>query len=475
MRRFISLLIVVMLIGVANVPVSAQPSSYESTVAVTNVAETPGTITLTFYNPDGSEAGSQTESIDPLETLYFETFSVASGFEGSMVISSSVPLASSSTIIGSDVSIMNYASYVGVSQGASTVYIPLLMDENYGYNTYFSVQNTGTANVNVSIDYSDGLSTSITSLEPGAAEIVDNQSEAHTVKKFSAILESTGPIAVVVVEWSDGTYGDELLSYNGFAEEQGSTELVFPMINENNYGYWTAIPIRNLGDTGTQVTLTYIPTKAGTECYETLTVPADGYAEFGNYSFVSDDVVVDSNCTLGERFVGSAVVTANSTSQPLVGVMNQSTTIQEGLIKGSALMTMDPSLATAKIVFPESYQGLGSEEWWSSITIVNVSGATLPIGDVTCRGIGTAEGSPVDETWSNTAAIDDGKGWITDLFWKIDSEHPSEYPLQFGFMGGIICESASGGEIVGLNNTLGHLSGDTIDSLTSYEGVNVAP
>jgi hypothetical protein len=474
MRNFITLIIVTILIGVAIVPVSAQPSSYESMVAVTNVADTAGTITLTFYDPDGSEAGSQTESIQSLETLYFETFSVASGFEGSMVISSSVPLASSSTLIGSDVSIMNYASYVGVSQGASKVFIPLLMDENYGYNTYFSVQNAGTTDVNVAITYSDGLTANITGLGPGSAEIIDNQNEAHTEKKFSAILEATGPIAVVVVEWSDGTYGDELLSYNGFAEEQGSTELVFPLVNQNNYGYWTAIPIRNLGDTDTDVTLTYVPTKAGTECSEILTVPANGYAEFGNQAFVFGGSS-STTCVLGERFIGSAVVTANSTSQPLVGVMNQSTTIQDGLIKGSALMTMDPSLATAKIVFPESYQGLGSEEWWSSITIVNVSGATLQIGDVTCHGIGTAEGTPVDETWSNTEAIDDGEGWITDLFWKIDTEHPTEYPLQFGFMGGIICESASGGEIVGLNNNLGHLSGDTIDSLTSYEGINVAP
>jgi len=469
MRKLILVLLVSMMLGMMAVPVSAQgPTSYESTVSVTNVSDTSGTITLSFYNPDGSTAGEQTESIDPLETLYFETFPVSSGFQGSMVISSSVPLASSSTILGLDTSIMNYASYVGVSAGATDVYIPLVMDENYGYNTYFSVQNTGSADVDVTISYSDGLSASITDLAPSAAEIIDNQSEAHPSGKFSAILEADGPIAVAVVEWGDGVeYGDELFAYNGFPSDQGTEFPVIPMVNQNNWGFWTSIPVQNLGTIDTTVTLTYYPTKEGTQCSETLNVPAGGLAEFGAYAFVFPDQTPDCDCAFGEPFVGNAVVTENSAGQPLIGLTNQGTTILDGYEKAGALMTINPEFATSQVVFPETYQWFGADDWWSSITITNVSGSELPIGDVTCRGIGQAEGSPVDISWSNTAAIADQEGWIIDMYWDWG-------PMPEGFMGGITCESASG-EILGILLSLGHNAPDTLDSYTLYEGINVAP
>jgi hypothetical protein len=460
--------LVAILIGLMAVPVSAQgPSSYESTVAITNVSNTAGTITLQFYDPDGSDAGTQSETIDPLETLYFQTFPVASGFQGSMVISSSVPLASSSTIIGSDTAIMNYASYVGVSTGASSVYIPLLMDDNYGYNTYFSVQNTGTADVDVTIAYSDGLSASITDLAPGAAKIINNQSEAHTTKKFSATLTADGPIAVAVVEWADGSYGEELFAYNGFPSNQGTQNPVIPMVNQNNYGFWTSIPIQNLGTVDTTVTLTYYPTKEGAQCSETLLVPAGSSAEFGAYAFVFPEQTPGSDCAFGETFVGNAVVTGNTAGQPLIGLTNQGTTILEGYEKAGALMTINPAFATSKVTFPETYQWFGADKWWSSITIINVSGSTLPIDDVTCRGIGQAEGSPVDISWSNDTAIADQEGWIIDMYWDWG-------PMPEGFMGGITCESTSG-EILGTLLSLGHIASNTLDTYTLYEGINVAP
>ena len=468
MRKFLIILLVPILAGMMVVSVSAQgPSSYESTVSVTNVSDTTGTITLTFYNPDGSTAGEQTESIDPLETLYFETFPVSSGFEGSMVISSSVPLASSSTIIGSDTSIMNYASYVGVSAGASDLYIPLLMKENYGFNTYFSVQNTGSADVDVSITYSDSTSADITDLAPGAAEIIDNQSETHSEQKFSAILEADGPIAVAVVQWSDGSYGEDLYSYNGYPSIQGTEFPVIPMVNQNNYGFWTSIPIQNLGTVDTTVTLTYYPTKEGAQCSETLLVPAGGLAEFGAYAFVFPDQTPGCDCAFGETFVGNAVVTENTAGQPLIGLSNQSTTILEGYQKAGALMATNSTLATSTVVFPEAYQWFGADNWWSSITIVNTSGSELPIGDVSCRGIGQAEGSPVDISWSNTDAIADQEGWIIDMYWDWG-------PMPEGFMGGIICESTSG-EILGTVNNLGHTAPDLLDFYTLYEGISVAP
>ncbi|MDY6993801.1 MAG: hypothetical protein SVR94_14530 [Pseudomonadota bacterium] len=473
MKKLFAVAFTLLLLALMITPVSAQgPTSYSSTVTVTNITEETGVITLSFVNPDGTtESEVLTESIGPLETKFFSSFPISSGFKGAMFISSSVPVASTSDIMGKNSSgaTMNYASFVGVSAGSTKVFLPLLMDSNYGFNTYFSIQNTSGSNVDVSIEYSDGtVVADILNLQPNAAVVVDNQEENHTAKKFSAILNATGDIAVTVVEWADGSNGKQLFAFNGFSENQGTTNPVISMVNQNNYGYWTSIPIQNLGSVDSVVTLTYKPTKAGTECSETLTIPAGGLAEFGAFAHVFTPQTPGTNCVRGQKFVGAAVVTGNSENVPLIGLMNQSTTLRGNYEKAGALMSINPALATSEIVFPEAYQWFGGSSWWSSITIVNMSGGTLAAGDISCRGIGTANSNPVDISWSNPSDLVNGSGWITDLYddWG---------PLPNGFLGGIICTSASSGEIIGTLNNLGHTASATLDSYTLYEGINVSP
>jgi len=471
MRKLSFVFIVMFLLGALVVPVSAAgPVSYDSTVNVTNTTSTAGNISLAYYNPNGSVAATYSDTIAAYETKWYVTLpGLSSAFDGSMVISSSVPLGSMSTIIGKDAGeiAMAYGGYDGFSQGSTSVYLPLLMDSNYGFSTFYSVQNVSSAPVNVTIAYSDGLSVpAITGLQPNASVKIDNQAEAHTAKKFSAQLTATGAIAVSVVEWGDDSYGNPILSYNGFPS--GSTNPIIPIVNQNNYGYWTAIPIQNLGSVATAVTLTYTKTKGtGTNCTETITIPANSQVEFGSYAFVfstTPPYTVVSTCVMGQTFIGNAVVTGNSTSQPLVGLANQSTTIQPGSDKGAALMGLDPASASSVLVFPDVRQWHGTDNWWTSLTITNLSGATLPIGDVSCHAVGTGPGGAVNLTFSNTAAIVNNAAWLVDLYTGYG-------PMPDGFVGGVVCTSATG-KLVGNANNLGHNAAANLDSLIVYEGIN---
>jgi len=470
--RKLGLLIVLALMLAIAVPVSAAgPASYESSMNVTNTTGSTGHITLDYYNTSGSVVASYSDTLDPYETVWYITLpGLSSSFDGSVVISSDVPLGSTSTVIGKDGSdvAMNYADYVGKSAGTGSVYLPLLMDSNYGYSTFFYVQNVSTSNVDVAITYSDGLVVSgITALAPGASAKIDNQAEAHTSAKFSATLTATGgDIVAAVVEWGDGSYGNPLLAYNGFGN--GSQYPVMPMVNENNYGYWTAIPIQNMGGSPTTVTVSYTPTKAGTACTETMDIPAYAQREFGSYAFAYSGVPGtnwSTTCTLHETFVGSAVVTVNSAGMDLVGLMNQSSTLSAGTDKGGTIMTFNASDATDTVIFPDIRQWHGTYAWWSSITIVNLSGGTLAASDITCHAVGSDNGGPVDTTFSNSSSIADGAGWITDFY-------PGLSPLGDGFVGGVICVSGSGGEIVGMDNVLGMTSPGDLDALVSFEGIN---
>jgi len=247
------------------------------------------------------------------------------------------------------------------------------------------------------------------------------------------------------------------------------------MVNENNYGYWTAIPIQNLGGTATDVTVSYTPTKAGVACTETITIPANGQVEFGSWAFVfpydpgtPPYAGMSSDCARYDKFVGSAVVTGNSTSQLLVSLINQDTTILPGYDKGGALMSINPAYATNAVVFPDVRQWHGTDDWWTSITIVNLSGGTLGIGDVSCHAVGTDPGGAVDMYFSNPAVIPDGAGWITDLYdgWG---------PMANGFVGGVVCAAPPGADIAGSGQTLGHNAPADMDAFAIYEGINISP
>lgn len=471
MRRFVFLtLIMVLALFSIQSATAAVPASYSSSVNVTNVSTTDGNISLEFYNSDGSSAATINETISGYETKWISTFTgLSSGFDGSLVISSDVPLASMSMLSGKDGSgtTKNYASYVGTSAGSSPVYLPLLMANNYGYSTYFYVQNTTTSPVNVTINYSDGTTNSITNLAPNASKKIDNRSETHSVKDFSAVLTATGDIAVAVVEYSDGSKGEQLYAYSGFSS--GSPNPIFPMVNENNYGYWTSVNIQNMGTQPTTVTVSYSPSEAGTACTETQTIPAGEKRDFATYAFAFDPSIyphsITTDCALNEKFIGAAVVTANSANQNLVGIVNQ-INMDNDPNKGGALGSLSPLSATDTVVYPYVRQWVGSQQWWSSFTLINVSGSSIAAGDIECRIKGQDSTGPVDKVISNPTSLPDGGAWIQQFFRKPIG------PMNDGFEGGAVCTTTSGKAIVGASNILADGAGIQIDSLAVFEGVN---
>lgn len=470
MRKFYLVLIIVAMLFIALPPVQAAvPSTYSTSVNVTNLSDQEAVIDLVFYNLDGSEHARMPDTLEGFETKSYTTLPVTSGFDGSMVIESNQPLASMAMLSSkrSTGSSLGYASYIGTSVGSPTVYLPLLMSNNYGYHTFFYVQNTSANPIDVSIQYSDGLTAGpIVGLEPGASTKIDNRLEPGHVTNFSGIVTATGDIAVVVVEYSDGQRGVQLYSYNGFTT--GSLTPIFSMINENNYGYWTSANIQNMGTEETTVTLTYTPTIAGTSCTETQVIPPGEKRDFATYAFAwpqsYSPYPITTNCTYKATFIGSAIVTGNSTGQPLVGIDNQINTSNDPN-KGAALMSLNPDAGTDTVVFPYLHQWTGTWSWWTSMNVINVSGDTLPVGDIECSINGTDPSGVFSTVIANQNPIADGTGWLIQFFWN----NP---PLPEGFIGGAVCKSASGSEIVGTMNILAHNAGKNVDTLAVYEGIN---
>ncbi len=235
-------------------PAQAQTkfTSYISGVQVANLSSTTeANVLLTAYSaatglPDGSPL---TDKIPANSSkTYFPISNVSSGFSGSLVISSDQTVAAISNILSSAGTPAG-ASYVGRSTGDQTVLLPLLVKDNAGFTTWYSVQNAGTGDASVSVAYSDGTNVAASTIKQGASKIYYQSQETHTSPVFAATITSDKPIVAAVIQEST----DIIFSYTGFASTAASTAPVFPLVNANNAGFVTGIQIQNAGTQATSV------------------------------------------------------------------------------------------------------------------------------------------------------------------------------------------------------------------------------
>jgi hypothetical protein len=406
---------------------SGQSIVYTAGIQIQNLdTSNPANITVTYYNQDGSTAATVNDTITAGGSkTYYPLSAVSDGFNGSVVISSDREIRAIGNILGNGLAYG--ASYGGFTAGATTVYVPLLMKENAGFNTWFNVQNTGSDPTNVTVTYSDGVTASCSNLQPGAACTLDQASEAHSTRWVgSAEVTASQPVAVTAMEVGPTT----LFAYTGFTG--GSPDVVMPLVNANNAGYITGIQIMNQGDASTTVTVGYTPSVAGTACAETQTIPAKQSKTFALQCFANG---ANCTCTPGAKFVGSAQVTTNSANQNLVAIVNQ---LNTGANKGAAYEGFDPNNATNTVVMPLIMDR--NSNFFTGFSVVNAGDSATTVN---CTFSGTS--------YTVSASLDSGKA-MTEI---------QNGQIASSYVGSATCTAGSGGKIVGIVNELNSVaSGD---------------
>jgi hypothetical protein len=405
--------------------------TYTSGFQVQNLAASEATVVLTYYDQAGGVVASVDDTVPASGSkTYFPLNAVPDGFNGSVVISSNQPLAAITNVIGDSFSAA--AAYEGFDQGSTSLLLPLLMQDNAGYNTWFNVQNTGSIDANVDVAYSDGTSVLDVIIAPGASHTFDQTGETHSLNVFSAVVTSDQPVAASVIEESSSI----MFAYSGFTG--GTTNPVLPLINANNSGYVTGVQIQNGGASDTSVTVSYTPSTAGTACEETQTIPAGASRTFALLAFNSG---ANSDCVPLALFVGSAQVTANSMSQPLVAIVNQL-----GAVNGEAYSGYDAATANTTAVMPLIMDSNGG--YFTGFNVMNVGAAST---DVNCTFTNTSY------TVSDTLAAGEA---LTAL---------QAGQIAPGYVGSGTCTS-TGESIVAVVNELG--ASNTADQLLVYNGIN---
>ena len=430
-------------LGFAQSPAKAGAFTYQSGIALQNLADATANITIHYYNQDGSEDPNSpvTDTIPALGSKTYFPIPTDTGFNGSVVVESDVQIASISNIVGNNFQAV--ASYDGASSGGSPVNLPLLMKNNSGYSTWFNVQNAGAGDANVSVAYSDGTSASFV-IPQGAAHTFDQALESHPAAIFSGVVTSDQPVAATVVEENTGI----MFAFSGFATS--TTSPVFPLVNENNSGIVTGIQIQNVGTQATDVTVSYTHSLAGTDCTETQTIPAGESKTFALFAFNSG---ANSTCVAHAPFIGSGKVTANSNGQMLNAIANQ---LKPG-VNGGSYGAFSPTDATDTTVLPLVMNA--NSGYWTGFAVANVGSAATT---VTCTF--TPYGGLTLPTPSATLQPGESATWLTAS------------GALFGtnlYIGAATC-NAPGGEIVSIANILGPNQTNK-DQLSVYEGFNTTP
>lgn len=325
-------------------------NTYATGFQIVNLSSTEANATITFYAEGGTTAATFNTTIPAngnrtFSNLATDIADLPDGFAGGAVVSSDQEVAALVNVIR-DGDFGVGASYSGVSEGATTVTLPLLFRDFFGFNTAYNVQNVSTSVANVTINYSNGATESA-AIQPGASARFDQTNNADIPTDFSgsATITSDQPVAAAVVQ-----NGSTVLSYNGFTST--STAPVLPLINANNFEFFTGISMQNSGTESTDVTVSYTPSTDGTACTETQTIPSGETRFFALYSIAEgtgdSPTPITSDCARGETLVGSAQVTANSASQPLTAIVNQQNNVTA---KGGSYSGFDASEATDTIIF----------------------------------------------------------------------------------------------------------------------------
>jgi len=368
-----------------------------------------GTVVKNFTDPTQIPANSS-RTYFPLDTI-----GVTGPFNGSLIISSNQALAAIANITAvSGANVPVAASYGGISGGAPSLTLPLIMKNNGArkFDTQFGVQNAGATDTTVTVKYIPASSgnagcqqTAV--VKPGASATFNQNSDANYTGcaglagadgRFvgSATVESTGSInlAAAVLQASQ----INLLAYTGFTSGQASTSPVFPLINANNNGNQTGIQIANLGTQSTDVTISYKASPGtGTDCTEKQTIPAGASTTFALSAFVNNSLGANENCADGVRFVGAGTVTVNSANQPLVAVVNQ-TNSSKGT--GSAYNSFNATTSTSKVSLPLIVDNNGKFKLFTGISVVNVGNAAV---NISCVYSTQNNNTPAPSSASNVA------------------------------------------------------------------------
>jgi hypothetical protein len=306
--------------------------NFYTNIVAQNAGSGPVDVTVSIYAP-GSSTPVHTMTKNDLAANASYTFEMegvsqlSTGVAYSAVIDggSGSALAVITNIYGRSTYNNQLYSFNAFTTGAEMIYAPVIMNNYYGYNTDFTIQNVGTADAQVTITYyyreAGTLKTKVQNLT-----IPRNAAQANYTPAVSGV-PSTGNLVVTAV--AESTNGQPIIgvvnesnasnraaSYSAFTA--GGTTIRAPIIYKEFYGYNTSITCMNVG-TGASAAFTanYVADSASGTSANSETSPS--VAQYEAHQFYQPN-----NLSLKNTYNGAARI--ESTTVPFACVINEDIT-----------------------------------------------------------------------------------------------------------------------------------------------------
>ena len=473
------------------------------------------TCSVSYYDQNGvKQTYEPTYNIPPggSKTITIAMESLLDAGRYSAVLSSDKPVASivnqQQGLSGSTSSYPVFSSYSGIgsTEAASTVTLPSIMYNWYGYYTEVYIQNTTeTPATNIVMTYnptsigscatgatgqSDLVATVGTPLAANTASLVSQSAKSNLGApsvpacasyngRFlgSATITADQPIAVVVNQ----KVPNKLFTYNGFT--LNGAKLLVPAYLRNYYGYYASLTISNPNASDVTVNLTYRSDPIFSNPVNT-TVNASHLIPAGKsitlYDGASATSVNSDLTTLfpspSGKFFGTVVIESTDPLLPVVALVNQESTLAAGNQAGSynAFVSSEGGTRLNAPLIQSNFYG-----FYTSLTIMTVDG-----GEANVRITYTS-----DDTYSSNKNVTKSYDLTTtggflnryegptasaaqsdvldDAFWTGGGTHR--------FIGSATIEVLSGSSVVAYVNSESSSvqNASTMDTLYSYNAIKI--
>lgn len=324
----LAILLALALVLVVIFPASAQLGDTDtSSFTVQNIGATDATVSVTFVASDGTEY-TPTDLGNSITNPFTLAPAAAKQIVVSQIPSAQLPSGSYAVVISSDVEVVAQAglagagsthfqgAYTGFSSGATTVYIPTVAYDFFGWYSMISVQNLGTdvADVTVTIACTGGSAAgdtatlSTTDLPVNASytwalkNVVPTGLSAGDTCDGSAVVTSDQPVVAVNNQNNPTTGNASIGSTNSFEGSVAGSDVVYVGgVSKNYFGWRSAVTVQALGLAAgdeTVVTIDYAGDWADDTCTLTFeqpsckkvtTAPGDTKSNGRNAATISSD------------------------------------------------------------------------------------------------------------------------------------------------------------------------------------------
>lgn len=349
-------------------------------------------------------------------------------------------------------------SYTGLANASTTIRLPLLHRNNYGWYSDFTVFNAGSTSTDLTVTFTPATAgypctQTYSNVPPNGSRNVDLTYVTCVGSTFvgsARVTSSNGQsLAAVATQWKDYTGDgniDSFMLYEGFPTT--FNPLPFPLLMRNNWNWNTGLVLQNASDVSNNARLDFYHQADD----------GGGWCDWrentmgGNGAWIINPAPPDGPCTSNPAWKVFAGVGDGVYSQPKAGIVNQ---VNSTAGSYNAMSYSSPSGGTTTAVVPlvlKNYDWRGRNDWKTGLGVQNMgsSGTTVTVRYYNEYG---GEVTPSDSKWVPSRS--------TGIF--------NPVPLnQSSFRGSAVV--TAGQPIAVVVNVVA--SGGSADAFMSYSGVN---